>query len=37
MWHRLIIPAIVASIGSLVIVSLLTAKPDPAKWKPFAK
>lgn len=30
-----IYPALIASVASLVIVSLLTPRPDPAKWKPF--
>jgi SSS family solute:Na+ symporter/sodium/proline symporter len=28
-------PALAASVVSLILISLLTAKPDPAKWKPF--
>jgi hypothetical protein len=28
-------PALAASVLSLVIVSLLTAPPEEAKWKPF--
>jgi SSS family solute:Na+ symporter/sodium/proline symporter len=28
-------PALLASVACLVLVSLFTAKPDPAKWKPF--
>ena len=30
-----IYPALGASLLSLVLVSLLTAPPDPGKWKPF--
>jgi Na+/proline symporter len=30
-----IYPALIASVASLILVSLLTPKPDPAKWKPF--
>jgi solute:Na+ symporter, SSS family len=28
-------PALAASLISLILVSLVTPKPDPAKWKPF--
>lgn len=28
-------PALAASVGSLILISLLTAKPDPTKWEPF--
>lgn len=28
-------PALLASLASLILVSLMTPKPDPAKWKPF--
>jgi hypothetical protein len=28
-------PALVASVTSLVVVSLMTPPPDPSKWKPF--
>ncbi len=30
-----IYPALIASVASLILVSLFTPKPDPAKWKPF--
>jgi solute:Na+ symporter, SSS family len=28
-------PALLASLASLILVSLMTPRPDPAKWKPF--
>ncbi len=28
-------PALVASVASLIGVSLITPRPDPSKWKPF--
>ena len=28
-------PALLASVASLILVSLMTPRPDPAKWKPF--
>jgi SSS family solute:Na+ symporter/sodium/proline symporter len=28
-------PALIASVVSLILVSLLTPKPEEAKWKPF--
>jgi Na+/proline symporter len=32
-----VIPAITASILALVVISLLTPKPDPSTWAPFTK
>jgi SSS family solute:Na+ symporter/sodium/proline symporter len=31
-----IYPALIASVASLILVSLFTPKPDPAKCKPFS-
>jgi hypothetical protein len=28
-------PALIASVASLVVVSLVTGQPEEAKWRPF--
>jgi len=32
-----VIPGVIASVGLLVVVSLLTKPSPPEKWKPFMK